>query len=116
MGYEVRRSVACRQDLDHLFDHLLDSYRDLGDGAQEAFNRAVARLIDVEDAIDALGQAPHQGTLWPEIMDGLRWVTKTRAILYFITNDSARCVDVLAVFYGGQDHRAWMLDRIGQAP
>lgn len=113
MVYDVRRSVACRVDLEHLLDHLYRSYLDMGEDAAMAFDRAVTRIEAVEDAIDALGNAPHQGTLWPEIMEGLRWVTKNRAILYFLADDSARVIEVLAVFFGGQDHKAHMLERIG---
>lgn len=112
MAYRVRRSVACRDDLDRLFDHLLQSYLDLGEPMREAFDRAVARVGDVERSIDGLGKVPHQGTLWPEILEHLRWITKSRAILYFTVDDAARTVDVLAVFFGGQDHKTHMLERI----
>ena len=112
VAYEVRRSLTCRQDLDALFDHLLEAYRSLGDPAREAFARAVARIEAIEDQMDQLGAAPHQGTLWPEIMDGLRWTTKDRAVFYFVVDDDARTVDVLAVFFGGQDHKAHILNRL----
>lgn len=112
MAYRVRRSVACRDDLDRLFDHLLQSYLDLGEPVREAFERAVARLGDIEHSIDGLGEVPHQGTLWPEVMENLRWTTKNRAILYFTVDDAARTVDVLAVFFGGQDHKTHILTRM----
>jgi hypothetical protein len=35
-----------------------------------------------------------------------------RAIIYFFVNEGAHQVDVLAVFFGGQDHKARMLRRI----
>lgn len=112
MAYEVRRSLACRQDLDDIFDHLVEAYQSLGDPETEAFERAVARIAAIEDLMDRLGAAPHQGTLWPEVMDGLRWTTKDRAIFYFKVDDEKRTVDVLAVFFGGQDHKAHVLSRI----
>jgi plasmid stabilization system protein ParE len=112
MGYDVRRSVACRQDLERIFDHLFDAHQSLGEDPATAFARAARRLGAIEDAMDALGEAPHQGTLWPEVMAGLRWVTKDRAILYFIVDERRRRVDVLAVFFGGEDHRRQVLRRL----
>ena len=112
LAYSVRRSVACRADLEHIFDYLLRTYQDLGDPLGKAFERAVHRIAGIEAGMDQLGQTPHQGTLWPQVMDGLRWTTKDRAILYFVVDDSQHRVDVLAVFFGGQDHKAHMLARI----
>lgn len=112
MASEVRRSLACRQDLDDLFEHLQEACQSLGDPETEAFARAVARIEAIEDLMDQLGAAPHQDTPWPEIMDGLRWTTKDRAIFYFKVDDENRTVDVLAVLFGGQDHKAHVLSRI----
>ncbi|MFN3614420.1 MAG: type II toxin-antitoxin system RelE/ParE family toxin, partial [Rubrimonas sp.] len=112
MAYEVRRSVACRRDLAVILDHLIAAHLALGEGPDEAFERAVRRIRAIEDAIDALGAAPHQGTLRPDLMAGLRWVAKDRAVFYFVADDAAARVDLLAVFFGGQDHRARMLERI----
>lgn len=112
MAYEVRRSRACRQDLEHLFDHLVASYESLGEEAADAFGHAEERIALIEDQIDALGRAPHQGTLWPEVMEGLRWTTKNRVIYYFLVDDVEQVVSIQAVFFGGQDHRAHMIRRI----
>ncbi|CDZ28963.1 Hypothetical protein NGAL_HAMBI490_38250 [Neorhizobium galegae bv. officinalis] len=59
----------------------------------------------------ALGQMPHQGTQLFDLRPGLRQVTKNRAIFYFIVNDDSRTVHIVAVFFGGQDHRRHMLKR-----
>lgn len=112
MDFEVRRSLACRQDLEMLFDYVVATYTDLGESLAAAFDRAAARIEAIEDSIDALAHAPHQGTLWPEVMDGLRWTTKDRAILYFVTDAELRRVDVLAVFFGGQNHKDHILRRL----
>jgi len=45
-------------------------------------------------------------------MDRLRHVTKNSAVFYFIVDDVERCLRVLDVFVGGQDHRAHILRRI----
>ena len=112
MAFKVRRTLACRQDLEILFDHLVDSYVTLGELQEDAFERAVARLAQVEDSIDALGKAPFQGTLWPKAREGLRWTTKNRAVFYFTSDEDTQTLTVLAVFYGGQDHREHKLKRI----
>jgi plasmid stabilization system protein ParE len=112
MAYEVVRSAACDADLEIIFDFLARSYEEIGETADEASERAAARLRDIEADLQRLGAAPHQGTLWPEVRGGLRWVTKRRAILYFVVDEAAARVSVLAVFYGGQDHRSAVLARI----
>ena len=55
--------------------------------------------------MQALGQAPLQGTLWPDLLPDLRWVIKNRAIFYFRVDERAAVLRVLAIFFGGQDHR-----------
>jgi plasmid stabilization system protein ParE len=60
----------------------------------------------------ALGDVPHQETLRPDLLPGLRSVTKQRAIFYFDVDDHLRLVRVLAIFFGGQDHQRAMLQRL----
>ncbi|MBY5935675.1 type II toxin-antitoxin system RelE/ParE family toxin [Tateyamaria omphalii] len=110
--YRVLRSAACDADIEVIFDHLFQSYRDLGDPLEDALNRAAARVRGIEDALAGLGDVPFQGTLVPQIMDGLRHVTKDQAVFYFISDDARRDVRVLGVFFGGQDHRRHILRRI----
>ena len=114
MAYEVVRSRGSDRDLELIFDHLAETYGLLGDTPRDAFDRAAARLRAIEDDMEGLGRTPFQGTLRPDLMPGLRQVTKTRAIFYFRVDEAARHVEVLAVFFGGQDHLAHMLRRIEQ--
>lgn len=112
MAYKVSRSTACDADLDAIFDYLFLTYQELGDDAAEAFERAATRVLRIDADLRALGEVPHQGTLEPRIMDGLRHVTKDRAVFYFTLDEAARELRVLAVFFGGQDHRAHLLARM----
>ena len=112
MGYRVLRSAACDADLETIFNYLFGTYQDLGDTPAEAFERAEQRLRGIEDAIETLGNVPLQGTLVPAIMEGLRHVTKDRAVFYFLVDESAQELRVLSVFFGGQDHRSHLLARI----
>lgn len=114
MAYEIRRAIACRRDLEEIFDHLMTSHVNLGSSTAEAFDLAARRLSAIEQEIQTLGRTPHQGTLWPEILPGLRWVTKNRAIFYFRVDDAARRLDLLAIFHGTQDHKAHILTRIAK--
>lgn len=95
-----------------IFDHLVESYQALGDDSIAAFDRAVSRAEAIKAEMRALGSAPFQGTLRNDLMPGLRHVTKNRTIYYFVADDDARTVRILAVFFGGQDHQRHMLTRL----
>lgn len=45
---------------------------------------------------------------------GLRCVTKERAIFYFKVDDEAKVVQILAIFFSGQDHQRHILKRLGR--
>jgi plasmid stabilization system protein ParE len=64
--------------------------------------------------MEALARAPYQGTLLPSVVPGLRQVTKNRAIFYFDLDEERQLLRVLAIFFGGQDHRRRFLARLGQ--
>lgn len=110
--YRVERAEAADRDLDALFDFLLATYLQFGDSLERAFERASDRLHRIKSDLRALAALPHQGTLRPDLMPGLRNVAKDRAVSYFTVDDDARVVRVLAVFYGGQDHQRAMLMRL----
>jgi toxin ParE1/3/4 len=112
--YDVTRSAQADRDLDALFDFLMGSYASLGDDVARAFDRAEDRVTRIKSDLRALGRMPHQGTLRPKMMSGLRSVTKDRAVFYFTVDDAARRVRVLAVFFGGQDHQREMLKRLSK--
>ena len=114
MAFRVERTEDSDRDLDALFDFLFEAARAFGEPPQEAFDRAAARIEAIEDAMQALGKVPHQGSLRPDLLPGLRNVTKDRAILYFTVDERNEVVRVLAVFFGGQDHQRAMLLRLGE--
>jgi plasmid stabilization system protein ParE len=114
LAFEVVRSHSCDRDLRAIFRHLLESQIALGETFEVAFERANARLKVIEDDMARLGRVPFQGTLREALGPGLRQVTKSRAIFYFLVDEDSRRVRVLAVFFGGQDHVARMLARVGR--
>ncbi|GLO72396.1 hypothetical protein MACH17_39130 [Phaeobacter inhibens] len=111
MIYRVDRAEAIDRDLEAIFDFLFEAAISFGENTETAFERAATRLAEIDDAIDTLGRAPHQGTLRTDIAPGLRSVTKGRAIFYFDLNEADQQLRVLAVFFGGQNHQRRMLLR-----
>lgn len=112
MAYKVERSAQSDRDLEIIFDFLFEAALGFGGDEATAFERASMRILEIEDAMEALGEVPHQGTLHPDFSGGLRSVTKGRAIFYFDVDDSEHVVRVLAIFFGGQDHQRRMLLRL----
>jgi toxin ParE1/3/4 len=110
--YTVERASDADCDLDEIFEFLIESYVTFGEDMGAAIDRAAERLQEIHDSMQSLGDVPHQGTLVPQILPGLRSVTKDRAIFYFAVDDNKRTLRVLAVFFGGQDHRRRMLKRL----
>lgn len=115
MVFEVVRSLDSDRDLRLILRHLIDSYVNLGEPLPDAMVRASARARMIESEIDTIAIAPHQGTLLPDLRPGLRSVTRNRAIIYFDVDDIAKRVRILAIFFGGQDHRQHILKRLRRA-
>lgn len=114
MAYSVVRGAAVRADLVDISVHVARAALSFGHAPDEAMAMARRRLEQIETAMTALARAPHQGTLMPHLMPGLRAVTKDRAIFYFTLDEAAETVQVLAIFHGGQDHHARMLRRLAR--
>jgi toxin ParE1/3/4 len=112
MAYRVIRTAESDSDLDIIFEHLITSYIAIGDPVNEAFMRAEQRVSRIFAEISNLGKVPHQGTLLPELQTNLRCVTKDRAIFYFQVDEMAQQIEVLAVFFSGQDHRRHIVERL----
>jgi len=112
MAFKVVRSTEFDRDLDVIHDHLIKSYIGLGDAIADAFDRAQARIEAIEADLETLAQSPYQGILSPEIAQGLRHVTKNRALFYFQIDDERQNILVLAVFFGGQNHGRYIQERL----
>ena len=112
MVWTVEFATAAERDLTLIFDHQIDSYRDFGDDPRTAFERAVGRLSAIQTAAQGLAAVPFQGTLRPDLLDGVRFVRHDRAVFWFLPDADREVVQVLAVFFGGQDHIRHMLVRL----
>lgn len=113
--YKVLLAEAVTTDLVRIYDHLIETYIELGDDLREAVDRVAERVRGIENHITRLAAAPYQGTLCPEIMPDLRRVTKGRAILYFVVNEGELELRILAVFFSGQDHLRHIVARLVKA-
>ncbi|MFP7674900.1 type II toxin-antitoxin system RelE/ParE family toxin [Marivita sp. S0852] len=110
--WTVEFAAAVERDFELIFDHLLSSYQDLGEDFDIAFDRAEQRILAIQTSAMDLAKAPHQGTLRPDILNDLRFVRRNKAVFWFISNEARKTVQILAIFYGGQDHIRHMLTRL----
>lgn len=114
MVYKVELSLEGEIDLDLIFDHLVEAHIQLGEPVADAVDQAGIRLRKIRSDIFSIGRSPYQGTLSPDIAAGLRHVTKNRSIIYFDINEQLKVVQIIAVFFGGQDHAQHILKRLGK--
>ena len=110
--WRVDYSAAALRDFELIFDHLFDAYIAFGDDPEEAISRATDRLDKIQNAAEGLGKVPYQGTLRDDLLAGVRFVRRDRAVFWFTLDEAGQGVRVLAVFYGGQDHIRHMLGRL----
>ncbi|MEQ1753510.1 MAG: type II toxin-antitoxin system RelE/ParE family toxin [Micropepsaceae bacterium] len=112
MSYRVERALGTDRDLAAIFEFLIESYQAFGEDEKSAIDRAARRVRAIESEMLAIGKAPQQGTLRPDLMQGLRSVTRRRAVFYFLTDEKLKRVRILAIFFAGQDHQRRMLTRL----
>lgn len=112
MAYEIVFSAEAERDFQLIFDFLVDAHCAFGDDMANAIDQAEQRVMSIRADIDALAVNPHRGTRHDDMLPGLRHVTLGRAIIWFDIVDAEDQVRVLAVFFGGQDHRRRMLIRL----
>ncbi len=110
--WRIEFAAAAEQDFDLIFDHLCASYVALGDDPVMAVDRAADRICGIRSAIGRLAETPFVGTKRPEIREGVRFVRRDRAAIWFLPIEEDRTVRVLAVFFGAQDHIRHMLIRM----
>ena len=87
-------------------------YQDFGDDPDSAIERAERRLQGFLSTALGLAKTPFQGTLRPDILEGLRFVRHDKAVFWFVANEDRYVVQMLAIFFGGQDHIRHMLTRL----
>ncbi|MBK1839907.1 hypothetical protein JHL17_21095 [Azospirillum sp. YIM B02556] len=111
--YKLRYAPIVTRDFDLIEGYLVQAYQDLGDDAERATERAARRIVAAADYLRSFATYPHRGTEHPEIRPGIRTVTSNRFTFYFSIDDSLAEVLIVAVFFGGVDHRRQIVDRLG---
>ena len=101
-------------DLLLISDHLLQAYQGFGEPLEEASRHAAARIEAVISAAERLATAPLRGESHHDLLPGLRHLALDRAVYWFRPRPQQREIQVLAVFFGGQDHQRHMLVRLLQ--
>ena len=107
-------AAASINDLQLIADHLSQAYHGFGEPLQEASLHAQARIEAIISAAERLAKAPFRGESHDDLLPGLRHLTLDRAVYWFRTRPEQREIQVLAVFFGGQDHQRHMLVRLSQ--
>ena len=102
-------AAAALDDLTLIERHLTEAYQSFGETAQEAARHAAARIADILSTAERLVTAPHRGEAHDDLLPGLRHLALDRSIYWFVVDDLARQVRILALFFGGQDHQRQML-------
>jgi toxin ParE1/3/4 len=115
-AYAVEFAAEVERDFELIFDFLEESYRGFGERPEDALAHAAKRIEALRATAAALGKTPHRGNRHPEMMPNLRHVTIDQAIYWFLVDEDAMTVRILAIFFGGQDHIRRMLARLLRRP
>ncbi len=110
--WTLEYSLAAERDFELIFDHLFETYVDLGEDAEAALENAADRIRSVRASIDSLVRMPFIGTLRQDVLPGLRFVRMERAAVWFLPDERQERIVVAAIFFGAQDHIRRMLTRL----
>jgi plasmid stabilization system protein ParE len=112
VAFRIEFAADAERELDLTLDQLVASYEAFGESPAEAFGHGVRRVRAIRRAADGLAAAPYRGTLHAGWRAGLRHVMIDGAVYWFVVDEDATVVRILAVFFGGQDHERRMLIRL----
>jgi plasmid stabilization system protein ParE len=101
-------------DLVLITDYLTQAYCGFGEPLAEAHSHAKLRIEAIITAAERLAKAPLRGESHDDLLPGLRHLALDRAVYWFRPRAEQRDIQVLAVFFGGQDHQRRMLVRLLQ--
>lgn len=112
MPWTVEFAFEAEHDLSMIFDHLFETYTNLGDLEDIAFEHAAERIRGIQESANALASNPFRGTKRDAIGPNVRNITINRAVIWFQIDEPEKAVRVLAFFFGGEDHTRHMLRRL----
>jgi plasmid stabilization system protein ParE len=105
-------SAEAERDFELIFDHLFTAYSDLGDHPDEALERAAGRVRELRLSIQGLAETPHIGTLRSDIHQGIRFLRRDKAAIWFLPVADRQTIVLAAIFFGAQDHIRHMMRRL----
>jgi plasmid stabilization system protein ParE len=115
-AYAVEFAAEVERDFELIFDFLEESYRGFGESSEDAMAHAAKRVEAIRATAVGLSKTPHRATRHPEVMPNLRHVTIDQAIYWFLVDEDAMIVRILAIFFGAQDYIRRMLARLLRRP
>jgi plasmid stabilization system protein ParE len=95
-------------------EYLTQAYSGFGEALVEAQHHALERIEAIITAAERLATAPFRGESHDDLVPGLRHLALDRAVTWFRARAEQWEVQVLAVFFGGQDHQSRMMVRLLQ--
>jgi len=107
-------AVEATNDLVLITEYLTQAYSGFGEPLVEAHYHAQERIEAIITAAERLATAPLRGESHDDLLAGLRHLALDRAVYWFRPHAEQREIQVLAVFFGGQDHQRHMLVRLLQ--
>ena len=112
MTWTIEYLPEAERDLQLIFDHLFNSYREFGDSPGEAIERAKQRILGIREGARRLTATPSIGTLRPDVYPDVRFIRRNNAAIWFVANGERKTVLIVAIFFGPQDHTRHMLARL----
>jgi toxin ParE1/3/4 len=110
--FRVRRAADVTRDLELIEEHLVRACQEFGDDLENAMERAATRIDEALNYLRTFAVRPHRGSEHPNIQPGIRTVTHKSFVFYFEIDDPSSEVRILAIFFGGADHRRQIVDRL----
>ena len=101
-------------DLELITEHLTQAYCGFGEPLAEATRHAQLRIESIIAVAERLATTPFRGESRDDLLPGLRHLALDRAVYWFRSRAVQREIQMLAVFFGGQDHQRRMLVRVLQ--
>ena len=112
--WSVVFAAEASNDLLLITEYLMQSYCGFGEPPAEANRHTQVRIEAIIVAAERLATAPFRGECHDDLLPGLRHLALDRAVYWFRPRVEQREIQVLAVFFGGQDHQRRMLVRLLQ--
>lgn len=94
--------------------YLTQAYCGFGEQLAEAHSHAKLRIEAIITAAERLAPAPLSEESHDDLLPGLRHLALDRAVYWFRARAEQREIQVLAMFFGGQDHQRHMMVRLLQ--